>query len=387
MNYLEKILFTRCTGYSIFRINTVFLIENKVWATEYKVIREKNIKIWARQILKDLLKVLQNILLTEYSSHILTSSGALIHVDKKIWINGREQIKKIIYNLKGFIERFDSKNIPTIEESKINVGYQEHRSVGIIPLKPEGFGLQNVLTFRSKIKIENKFLETKRNYEEGMPVHPLNFEFKEGVGQYVKYGSHQFTVPCLIQGKDIEKTNEVTVEKLLQKEAVQWKFLIKSAIESEVNKIMEKTNTKVLIQFKDPSGSKLIEFNEVNTDRNQKIIDEMISEIGIQVIKPSLTLKEKIHENIPDKILGKHGSSEDTNILEKNIEEELKYEEDIKDEKRTLSEEDLNNVKDLKNLHILLDKIELKEFYDIIFRNEIGTIDSIDALTKGFPEN
>jgi hypothetical protein len=126
-----------------------------------------------------------------------------------------------MYNLKDFIERFDSKNIPTIEESKINVGYQEHRSVGIIPLKPEGFGLQNVLTFRSKIKIENKFLETKRNYEEGMPVHPLNFEFKEGVGQYVKYGSHQFTVPCLIRGKDIEKTNEVTVEKLLQKEAVQ----------------------------------------------------------------------------------------------------------------------------------------------------------------------
>jgi hypothetical protein len=150
---------------------------------------------------------------------------------------------------------------------------------------------------------------------------------------------------------------------------------------------MEKTDTKVLIQFKDPNESKLIEFNEVNTDRNQKIIDEMISEIGIQVIKPSLTLKEKIHENIPNKILGKHGSSEDTNILEKNIEEELKYGEDIKDEKRTLSEEDLNNVKDLKNLHILLDKIELKEFYDIIFRNEIGTIDSIEALTKGFPEN
>jgi hypothetical protein len=62
----------------------VFLIENKVWAAEYKVIREKNIKIWARQILKNLLKILQNILLTEYSSHILTSSGALIHVDKKI---------------------------------------------------------------------------------------------------------------------------------------------------------------------------------------------------------------------------------------------------------------------------------------------------------------
>lgn len=84
MSYLEKILFARCTGYSIFRINTVFLVEREVWAMEYKVIREKKIKIWAKQISENLLKILQNILLTECSSHILSLSGALIRVDEKI---------------------------------------------------------------------------------------------------------------------------------------------------------------------------------------------------------------------------------------------------------------------------------------------------------------
>lgn len=293
----------------------------------------------------------------------------------------------MIYDLKDFIKKFDSKNIPTIEESKINVGYQEHRSVGIIPLKPEEFGLQNILTFRSKIKIKNRFLETRKDYDEGMPVHPLNFEFIEGLGPYVKYGSHQFTVPCFIQGKDIEKTNEATVEKLLQREAVQWKFLIKSAIESEINKIIEKTDTKVLIQFKDPNESRFVNFTEINADRNQKIIDDMISEIGVQVIRPSLALNEKIHENVPEQILGKHGSSEDVSTLEKNVEEELKNREDIKDKKIILSAEDLNNIKDLKTLHALLDKIELKEFYDVMFRDEIEAIDSIENLTKNFPEN
>ena len=113
-----------------------------------------------------------------------------------------------------FIKKKELTALPTLKEGLVDVGGKPHMALGFSALNPDKFVMQDILTFQAKIKIQNEFYKTRRNYEEEMPIHPLRFEFEESGKVHVSYGSHQFTVPSLVEGKNITSTSIATLQKL-----------------------------------------------------------------------------------------------------------------------------------------------------------------------------
>lgn len=212
---IEKLLLYYCTGYSIFRISAVLSYERKVWEIEKRVRRDKRAKVWLRQFLEDFLNHCNSKLIGQYGHHVFVASNLLIRCEnRKTWVNSKEIIKNIIIEMQEFVKKKNLTAIPVIKESMVEVGGKPHMSLGFNAINPNKFIMQDTLTFRAKIRIKNEFYTTRKNFDEGIPIHPINFEFKKAEKVYISYGSHQFTVPSLMEGKLITNASILTLQRL-----------------------------------------------------------------------------------------------------------------------------------------------------------------------------
>ena len=87
----------------------------------------------------------------------------------------------------------------------------------------------------------------------------------------------------------------------------------------------------MLVQVKNPKKSELTEFTKVNIDENQKIIENLIKEIGVEVLDKTL-------EELNKHLLGKRGPHKTTESLEEEVKKEEEKEEFIDTNSKIFSE-------------------------------------------------
>lgn len=106
------------------------------------------------------------------------------------------------------------------------------------------------------------------------------------------------------------------------------------------------------MQVRDPAESKLVKIDEIDIDENQRIIEELIEEIGVEVLGKTI---EKLDENLV-------GKKRKPNLIE-SLEEEVKKESEemIDTTSKIISEEKVKEVEILKTLDKMIRDMPLNE--------------------------
>lgn len=313
-NTIETILFIKMFKNSPFKINTILLIEQKLYDLS-------NSSLWERKnknftvIKEELLNLLVSILFSKFSDAIfLKQNLRIFSKDGRIELNSLEWLKIFVPKMRDYTKEVNFGLIEELVACNVRVGGRSHSAIA---LKPDGVSKAvstNVDTSKNFVRIGGEFYATAEKSDNNFE-YPFSFQLTKLNELQIRLNQETRIMSSYVMGETISNVCAYNLKQSLDTKMYQWKFLFENALQRAIAELEGRYDFQVFLQYKKSKDSLLID---------ELGIDKFLTD-GQNIINIHL-------KSITDLILSSFGETQFTSIADP-IQEMIKSSVDLKREK------------------------------------------------------